>query len=155
MKNLNVQGDAELNNNQINKFELVNCPQDCTNCKLFLFEINRLFHESEQYQVAKEYQFSVISLKKAFEKTFQLISPVEQQCADLFRFTIIESLENIHQELKRMTKGFFRSGRYKRSLMMSEETLKEFRQIIATGKESKIQGSSDSSKDKKLNLPAV
>jgi hypothetical protein len=141
--------------NQPDKIVLVNCPHDSTNYKIILFEINLLFHESEQYQMNKEYQYSVMSLKKAFEKTYELILPVEQQCANLFRQTIMESLEIIHQELKRMTKGFFRSRRYERSLMMSEETLKEFKQILGSVEESKTYEPLAPSKDKKLNFPAV
>jgi hypothetical protein len=141
--------------NQPDKIVLVNCPYDSTNYKIILFEINLLFHESEQYQMNKEYQYSVMSLKKAFEKTYELILPVEQQVANLFRQTIMESLEIIHQELRRMTRGFFRSRRFERSLMMSEETLKEFKHLLASVEESKTLESLISSKDKKLNLPAV
>ncbi len=140
---------------QADKIVLVNCPQDWTNYKIILYEINLLFHESEQYQMNKEYQHSVMSLKKAFEKTFELISPMEQQCADLFRQTIMESLEAIYHELKRMTRGFFGSGRYKRSLILSEEILQEFRQHISSGAESKTHGSFASSKDRQINLPAL
>jgi hypothetical protein len=155
MKNPDLPGDAVMNNYQTEKFELIYCPHDCENLKLFLFEINRLFYESEQYQIEKEYQFSIMSLKMAFEKTWELILPMEQQCADIFRLTIIESLENIRKELRRMTKGFFRSRHFERSLLMSEEILREFKEILASVEESKIQDSVAPSKDKQINLPAV
>lgn len=153
MKNTKIlSGDAGLNNNGHDKIELVNCPHNCRNCKSILIDINRLFHESEQYQNDKEYQFSIISLKKAFEKTYELSEPVEQECAKLFRLTIIESLEKIHQELKKMTKGFFRRGRYKKICIMTEETLEEFKKILPAGKQRKLQNSSTPSKDKELSI---
>jgi hypothetical protein len=155
MKNYKfLSGDAGLNNIKHDKIELVNCPHNC-NCKSILIDINRLFHESEQYKNDKEYQFSIISLKKAFEKTYELSLPVEQECVKLFRFTIIESLENIYQELKRMTNGFFRRGRYNRSYIMTEETLKEFKKILPACYQRKLLNSSAPSKDTELNLNPV
>jgi hypothetical protein len=151
--NLNLTEDAGVK--VPDKFELVNCKHNCANCKIILFQINRLYHESEQYQFGKEYQYSVMSMKKAFEKTYELILPVEQKCANIFRLTIIESLEKIHQELKRMTNGFYCSGRFKRSLIMSEETLQEFKTILSSGEKSPILDSTVASKDKQINLPVV
>jgi len=143
-----------FNNIGHDKIELLNCPHNCS-CKLVLNDINRLFRASEQHQNDKEYQFSIISLKKAFEKTYELTLPVEQECAKLFRVTIIESIEKICQELKRMTSGFFRKGRYNRSFIMTEGTLKEFNKILLIGKQGELQNSSAPSKDKEPNLHPV
>jgi hypothetical protein len=143
--------DACFNNIGHDKIKLINCPHNCR-CKSVLIDINLLFNESEQYQNDKEYQFSILSLKEAFEKTFELRNPVEQKCAKIFRLTIIESLEAIHQELKRMTKGFFRRGRYNRSFMMIEETLNEFKKILPVGKQIELQNSFAPSNDIELNL---
>ncbi len=149
-----LSGDACLDNIGHDKFVLLNGSHNCR-CKSILVDINRLFHESEQYQNNKEYQFSVISLKEAFEKTYELSEPAEQECAKLFRLTIIESLEKIYQELKRMTNGFFRKGRYNRSYIMTEGTLKEFKKILQAGKQRKLQHSFSPSKDIELNLHPV
>jgi hypothetical protein len=146
-----LSGDAGLNNNRPDKIEILDCPHECWNCKLILVDINRLFYDSEQYQIDKEYQFSVLSLKKAFEKTYELVLPVEQQCANLFRLTIIESLENIHQELKRMTNGFFRKGRYKSSCILTEETLRELKTILLSAEKTELDSSFVSSK----NIPII
>lgn len=144
-----LSGDACLNNTGHDKIVLLNGSHNCR-CNSILVDINRLFHESEQYQNDKEYQFSIISLKEAFEKTYELSEPAEQECANLFRLTIIESLEKIYQELKRMTNGFFRRGRYNRSYILTEDTLNEFKHILQAGKQRKLQNSFSPSKDKEL-----
>jgi hypothetical protein len=153
MINLNSSGDENLSHSGQHKFEIVNCPHNCPNCKLIFFEINEHFHESEEHQIDKEYQLSVVSLKKAFEKTYELTEPVQQECSNMFRLHITKSMEAIFQELQNMTTGFFWRGRYKRSLMMSEETLKEFKKLMSTGEQGKIQDST--SKDQEINLPVV
>jgi hypothetical protein len=149
-----LSADACLNYYGHDKIELVNCLHNCR-CKSVLIDINRLFHESEQYQNDKEYQFSILSMKEAFEKTFELSKPVEQKCAKIFRLTIIESLEAIHQELRRMTNGLFRRGRYNRSYIMAKETLNEFKQILPVVKQRELRNSFAPSNDIELNLHPV
>lgn len=109
------------------KIELVKCPQDCSHIKIVLAKINSFFHEAEHYQYSKEYYLSIVSLKKAFEKTFELRNSEEQECARFFRLIIIESLSNIHRDLKNMTSGCFRKRGYIGSYLMAEETLEIFK----------------------------
>ncbi len=137
------------------KIELVNCPHDCRNCKLVLIDINRLYHLSEQHQIVKEYEFSISSLKEAFEKTYELTDSAEQECAKLFRLTIRGSLENICHELKSMTSGFFRRGRYKSIYIMAEETLKEFKEVNSVIEQKNEKIAPAHSKDVMFDLPVV
>jgi hypothetical protein len=155
MKNLNLTDGNVMNKTCPKKIELVHCPFHCANCQSFLYEINRLFHESEQYQIDKDYQFAVMSLKKAFEKTYEPVEPGEQQCSGQIRVIISKSLENIHQELKRMTKGFFRRGSYKGSCSMAEETIKEFKMMLTADEQGRMKDSAAPYEDKQINLPAV
>ncbi len=147
--------DGVLGCNELDKIKIVKCRHKCANCKIILFEINRFFLESELYRNDKQYEFSVIALKKVFEKTYELSDPVAQGCVDLYKVTVIESLENIILELKRMQKGIFGNRRYKRSYLMAEEALKELKKIAEDGKQNEIQDSLAPAVDKRLNLPAV
>lgn len=122
------QISTEMNSHPEDKIVLENCPSGCEELKKVLIDINRFFYESNQYQHNKEYQLSIVSLKKAFKKTYELKSPLEQECAKVFRSTVLESLKNIHHELKRMTSGFFRKNHYKFSTILAEKTLEELGQ---------------------------
>lgn len=135
-KSANENGDS--NKTKYSKFELLDCHQNCKNCKTVLAEINRLYAESEQYQLDKEYQFSILALERAFNKTTELVEPSEQKCTQLFRLTIVESLENIHRELKKMTAGFFRKNRYKASYQLAEKTLNDLKKKLPAGKQRDI-----------------
>ena len=107
------------------KIVLEKCPRNCLKCKSVLAEINRYFYESDKYRHNKEYQLSILSLKKAYKKTFELREPVDKDCGKIFRMIIIDSLNNIHKELVKMTSGFYRKKHYNFSLLMAEKTLKE------------------------------
>ena len=126
-----LTGNSDLSIYKQDKIEILNCPHSCMNCKSVLTDINRYF--SENHQINKEYLFSIVTLKKAFETTFALKEPVGKKCAKLYRVKITESLENISQELKRMTNGFFHKGRYENSYLLAEETLKEFKKDAPAG----------------------
>lgn len=154
-KSLILSGNAGLIDCRDDKIQLLSCPHECRNCRLVLVDINRLFNESEHYQSSKEYRLSILCLKKAFEKTFEIRERIEQECARLFRFTVIESLENIRHELKKMTSGLFAKSRYKDSYLLAETTLDELIQATPADKPIKMRHSSASHKNEELNLPAV
>ncbi len=141
-KSIILSGNACLNGCRDDKIQLVNCPRECRNCRLVLVDINRLFYESEHYQCSKEYNLSILCLKKAFEKTFEIRDLLEQECANVFRFTIMESLENIRHELKRMTHGIFCKSRFKESYLLVETILDEFKQVTPAGEQRNILFSS-------------
>lgn len=110
------------------KIEIIKCPIDGRQCRSHVDHINKIFQVSNEYQHNKEYQLSIHSLKLAFKKTYELEETSCSQCAQVFRSTIIDSLENIHVELKRMSSGFFKKNHYKGSFLFAQNTLKALRQ---------------------------
>ena len=114
-------------NGSTSKIELVNCPRGSLNCKEQLEDLNQIFLESNDYQHNKEYQLSIDTLKKAYVKTYDLKESTCEKCAGMFRETILESLECMHDELKIMSKSFLRGKRYQGSLILSQNTLRDLR----------------------------
>lgn len=116
--------------NKDNKIELVSCPRNGKNCHKHLHEINNNFKESIIYQSEKNYLRSAELLKKAFGETLKLKGVTCTRCAALYRSTIIESLENMHKDLRRMATGLFLSNRYKGSYMMVDNVLIDLKQKV-------------------------
>lgn len=58
------------------------------------------------------YLNSIESLKSAFKKASELQESPCEKCAVFFRSTITHSLENMNEELNKMTSGIFRKKRY-------------------------------------------
>lgn len=114
--------------NSFNKIELVNCPRNGMVCGEQLSEINRMFLESNDYQHNKEYQLSIKILKDAYDKTWEMSESTCYKCATLFRAIIRQSLENMHIDLQRMSKGTFKGKRYMGSLHFSEDALNNLRE---------------------------
>jgi Na+-translocating ferredoxin:NAD+ oxidoreductase RNF subunit RnfB len=90
-----------------NKFQLQKCPRGGLKCRSHLAEINRLFKNSQNYLQSKDYQFSVQVLERAFKETYKLKESTCINCAKLFRAEIIDTVNNIHEELTRMSHGIF------------------------------------------------
>lgn len=109
------------------KIDLVKCHLNNSHCTKYLSEINQDFLDSEMYRSNKEYIRAMEHLQSAFNNTFDKKEDACFKCADLFHSTIIKSLENIHEELKKLTSGFFPAKRYQPSLIMAENLLKEFK----------------------------
>ncbi|HKI89645.1 MAG TPA: hypothetical protein VKA38_11505 [Draconibacterium sp.] len=105
------------------KFELINCPRNGKNCKTHLLEINRNYSDSDYFYQNKEYQESIEALNAAFSKTFELNEDICSNCAKLFRCTIVQSLQNIHLELHKLSTGFFKKNDYKSSYILADSTL--------------------------------
>jgi len=120
-----VSNPEKINEND-GKIELVSCPRNETICKDHLFLINKCYEEAGQHRQEKNFQLSIESLKIAFNKTTELNQQHCVRCAELFRSTIAESLDDIRDELEKMTTGFFGNKRYKSSLLIAEKTLTDF-----------------------------
>jgi hypothetical protein len=121
------ESDAEYFNNTQDKIELLGCKTggyDCRNC---LTEINDLFRKSDDNYQEKDFFNSIEALEMAFYKTYELQEVSCLKCAQLFRSTIIGSLENIHGELERMSTGFFRTRRNEASYIKACSVLKKFK----------------------------
>ncbi len=109
------------------KIELLNCKFDGRNCKNYLLDINKSFNESETHYHNKDYQLSIQSLKAAFNKTFELQESTCTQCASLFRNTIIKSVENIHDDLQKMSNSLFRGKKFQGSYLLVDNTLQDLK----------------------------
>ena len=109
------------------KIEMVNCPLDKVLCVEHLSVINKYYGESNEYHLKKDYQRSIEALKLAFNSTYKINNSSCLKCAELFRSTIISSLENIHLDLERMSTGMFKSKRFQSSFILAALVLDEFK----------------------------
>lgn len=122
--------DSEYFNDMQDKFELVSCPSDGINCVEHRLVINKSFLESGKHLNNKDYQRSIEALKSAFYKTTELQETTCLKCAELFRLTITQSLEQIHADLEKMSKSFFYSKRYQSSYELACLVLEELKQKL-------------------------
>ena len=111
-----------------NKFELISCPRNGRNCKKHLVAINKDYIESDYYLKNKEYNESIEALNSAFTKTYELKEETCEQCAKTFRYTILQTLQNIHMELYNMSNGLFKSKRYRSSYIFAGNVLNNLKQ---------------------------
>ena len=111
------------------RIELVSCPLEGSNCKEHRMVINREFYASQNFFHNKDYSRSILALKIAFDKTFEIQKTSCLNCAELFRKTITQSLENIHDDLYKMSKGIFATKRYNSSLELAGNVLNEMKRV--------------------------
>ena len=112
------------------KFELERCPMEGERCKEHRLLINEKFNESHSYLQNKDYSKSILALKNAYDKTHELQDPSCRGCAELFQSTITESLEYIHEDLYKMSKGLFGAKRFTPSFELAGVVLKEMKKQI-------------------------
>lgn len=105
--------------------ELVSCPISQEFCTEHLQFINEKMRLSHIYRVNKDFSQAIEALKIAFYKTAEINSPVCFPCAELFRSTIIKSLEATQEDLRSLTTGFFRTKRYKSDFEFATMVLNE------------------------------
>lgn len=123
---LSVKDSKYFNDNE-DKIELVACSQlgkDCTEHRLI---INENFLASHKFRLNKDYSSSIEALKSAFYKATELQESSCSKCAELFCSTITESLEDIHQDLQKMSSGLILKKRYEPSFKLASLALEEFR----------------------------
>lgn len=125
--------DGEYFNNEENKIELVGCPRGGKSCLEHRSEINKRFQDSSRYHRGKDYQRSIEALQSAFTKTSELQESTCLNCAEFFRSTITQSLENIHDDLHNMSTGLFGTTRYQSSYVMARDVLTEFKKDNLNG----------------------
>jgi hypothetical protein len=121
--------DSEYFYDKQDKIELLSCPRKEMMCKEHLSLVNKCYVEAEHYRKEKDYERSIDTLKSAFYKTTELVDQSCSKCAELFRSTITESLENVHCELEKMSTGIFSKKRYQSSYLMADNILKEFENV--------------------------
>jgi hypothetical protein len=130
---LSIQNNPKNKQNE-NKIELLSCNSGAENCKEHLLIINRCYVEANTFHQEKDYLNSIESLKNAFLMSCDLRHDSCSECANLFRATITKSLENINDELYRLTTGILKNKRYiksyKESCAVLNDIKKELKQII-------------------------
>jgi hypothetical protein len=121
--------DADYLNEKQDKIELLGCPRNGKICQEHLAVVNKCYVESEHYRKEKDFERSIETLKNAFYKTTELVESPCSKCASLFRSTITESMENLHNELQNMTTGIFAKKRYHPGYVLAAKVLKEFEDV--------------------------
>ena len=124
------ESNADFTNSSQNKIELLSCNSGAKQCKEHLKIINKCYSEANNYHFEKDYLNSIESLRSAFLNTTSLNEVSCVKCANLFRSTITQSIENINGELQKLTTGLFRKKRYQMSYRVSCEVLDEIRKEI-------------------------
>jgi hypothetical protein len=109
--------------------ELLYCPlkEKGSICIEHRAVINQSMLASRRHLMNKEYQVSIEELKIAFNKTTELQEATCQKCANFFRSTITQSMEQIHEDLRKMTTGFFKAKRFLPTFELANEVLAEFK----------------------------
>ena len=124
IRELLTQINTKHSKNIQEKIELVNCPLKEMLCEVHLTTIYTSFLKSEQYRIEKNFDQSIETLKSAFYKTSELMDHPCTRCAYHYRLNIIESLENIRNELGKMSKGIFGKKRYQSIYLKADEVVK-------------------------------
>ena len=109
------------------KFELVSCPLNGKYCSQIRSEMNRNYAESMDFLNNKEFNKSINALQNAYNKTMELPHSPCSVCADFYRATLTKSMEIIHDDLKNMSTGLFKTSRYLSSYEESQRVLTEFK----------------------------
>ena len=119
--------EKEYFNEEQNKIELVSCLHGGFDCQEHLAIINKKFTASNRFMRNKDYAKSIEALKNAYYITSELSESSCSRCAEFFRSTITKSLENMQEDLHKMSTGLFRPKRYQLSYKLASSVLEEFK----------------------------
>lgn len=119
--------ENESTDSQENKIELVCCKEVNNKCTSILASINEGFRESAQYRNDKNFIQAIAVLKKVYLLTFNFTEITCFKCGELFRSTIIESMENIRTDLKSCSKGLFKRNDFQSSIEFTEDVIQELK----------------------------
>jgi hypothetical protein len=108
----------------------VSCKYDGEFCVEHRKLINNKISASKSLFLNKDYQQAIGELKIAFENAEGLTLPTCLKCAGFFRLTIYKSLENIHDDLKKMSTGIWGSRKFKPSFLLASSTLEELKKRL-------------------------
>lgn len=129
-KNILPNPGKNSNINKEKKIELLSCQNGVHKCEEHLEVINKSYIDADNHHLEKDYLNSIGSLKEAYNKSCELKDKSCLKCAEFFRSTITNSLENINQELSVMTTGMFGKKRYQKIYAESCNTLEDFKNRI-------------------------
>jgi hypothetical protein len=131
MKGKNVYSNSKENRKLIvdnrSKIELLSCQLETQKCKEHLSFINSSYYNAGNFHLEKDYLNSIESLKSAFIKASELKETSCSKCAEFFQLTITHSLENLNEELQKITTGLLRKKRYKKCYLESCKVLHDFK----------------------------
>lgn len=119
------EGDYFAGENR--KIELMACPNGGNSCSEHLAVINSNFGIVDESLANKDYTKSIEALNVAFQKANELQEESCMKCAELFKQSIIQSLEEIQNDLKIMSRGLFGKRRFQANYIQASELLKEFK----------------------------
>jgi hypothetical protein len=119
--------ESEYFEEQRDKIEFTGCKLSGHLCLNILPEINDQFRESDLFYRDRDFNRSIDALEIAWHKATELKGPDCQKCALFFQATVVQSLESIHNELYRMTKGIFGTNRYQSCYIKADNLLKRIR----------------------------
>ncbi|KOH45429.1 hypothetical protein [Sunxiuqinia dokdonensis] len=122
-----VKAEQKFSKSSVEAIHLESCPQHGDNCKAHRAVINECLKNSFEFFMQSHYDQAVNELKKAFNETLTMEQETCAKCAELFRLRITTSLEQIQQELQKMTSGFFKSNRHKPSLEYATTVINELK----------------------------
>ncbi|HZL10000.1 MAG TPA: hypothetical protein VFC65_08385 [Prolixibacteraceae bacterium] len=97
------------------------------NCQINLSSFNKSYRISQKYIQNKDYLRSIEELKITYTRINNLDLAYCSKCAEVFRSTIIQSLEVIQEDLQKMGSGFLRSQKYASSYQLVCTVLEEIR----------------------------
>ncbi len=110
--------------------DLVVCPHDGgKSCSKHRKLINENMKASKQHLLNKDYHQSIEELKTAFYSTADLTKLPCRKCATFYRKTIVNTLELMHDDLKRMSSGIFSKNKNRPYFLLAAETLEELKQF--------------------------
>ena len=122
-----VASESDYFNDATDKIEFTGCKLSHHTCLDYLPVINELFRDSERYHRIKNFDQALEALEQAFNTASEIKDANCLQCGLFFKATIIQSIENIHDDLSRMRSGLFGTRRYDNSYAKAEKMLKKFR----------------------------
>lgn len=112
------------------KIEFTGCKSSKHTCLDYLPIINDLFRESERFHRIKNFDQALDSLDQAYKTANEIKDANCKRCSLFFKATIIQTIENIHDDLSRMRSGLFATHRYDNSYVKAEAMLKKFRKPV-------------------------
>lgn len=119
--------ESEYFEEQRDKIEFTGCKHSGKSCLNYLPRINDHFRESDLFYRDRDFNRAIDALEKAWYKAGELKDPDCQRCSLFFQATVLQSLESIHTELDRMTKGIFGTKRYQSCYIKADDLLKRIR----------------------------
>jgi hypothetical protein len=121
--------DSEYYEDKKDKIEFVGCKVTHRSCINYLPAINDNFRDSENFFRNKDYNRAIDALERAYYIAGELQKSDCRRCSLFFQATVVQSLTNIHIELRRMSKGLFGTTRYQECYLKADALLNKFKTV--------------------------